>query len=265
MQIFVAFIVIVLLGALWLWWQTTTLTTRQVEINALSLPEAFDGFRIVHISDLHNQRHGREQSRLIARVRDAEPDIIVITGDMKNRNEAWNNTMDFIRAAVEIAPIYFVTGNHEEASVYRDEFLYDLQTAGVNILNNEYVRVERDGQTLPIFGIRDRDFRYMRPETWPTFEDEFSILLAHRPHYFRTYAERGFSLVFTGHAHGGQVRIPLIGGVFAPGQSFFPGLTRGPYHREDSIMIVSRGLGGRLPVPRVFNRPEVVVVTLKSA
>lgn len=255
---------VILLSALWLWWQTSSLTTREVQIQAINLPLVFDGLRIVHISDLHNSRHGREQRRLIERVREAEPDIIVITGDMKNRNGPWNYTMYFIDAAVEIAPVYFVTGNHEEASRYRGAFLHDLREAGVVILNDEYIRYERNGQTLPIFGVRDRDIRHMTPDSWPTFQGEFSILLAHRPHYFRTYADRGFSLVFTGHAHGGQVRIPFIGGLFAPGQSLFPPLTQGPYHRDGSTMIVSRGLGGRLPAPRVFNRPEVVVAVLNA-
>ena len=165
---------------------------------------------------------------------------------------------------VELAPVYYVTGNHEIATGKVDEIKSSLSQLGVTVLSNEVETLSIEGQTIEVFGIDDplngtriADALAKHPRT-----DLPRLTLSHRPEVFEEYVRSEQSLVFSGHAHGGQIRIPGLGGLIAPGQGFFPQYTAGVYEEGETQMVVSRGLGNSLFPVRIFNRPEVVTVIL---
>lgn len=255
----------------WLYWGNTAIQTTHIAIVSESLPEQYDGFTIVQVSDLHNASFGEGQKRLIAEVRAAAPDIIAVTGDMIDANRTDVETaMEFVYAAVEIAPVYYVTGNHEAMTGEYAELKRQMLAAGVTILENEGVEISRAGAIVRILGLDDPAmssraaakaalYSMMREEG----AAQYTVLLSHRPEMFSTYAASGVDLVLTGHAHGGQVRLPFIGGLYAPGQGVFPKYDAGTYVNGETTMVVSRGLGNSSFPVRVNNRPELVAVTLR--
>lgn len=256
--IVVAFVIITYIG-------NTTIAVTQQEIRLPGLPEELEGLRVVQISDLHDATFGEAQQELIAKVAKQEPDLIFITGDVVDSNRYnLKQSLEAVEGFVELAPVYYVTGNHEIATGKVDQIKSSLSQLGVTVLSNEVEAVTLEGQTIEIFGIDDplngisvTDALAKHPRT------EFPRLtLSHRPEVFEEYVMNGESLVFTGHAHGGQIRIPGLGGLIAPGQGFFPQYTAGVYEEGETQMIVSRGLGNSLFPVRIFNRPEIVTVIL---
>ncbi|NLA52484.1 MAG: metallophosphoesterase, partial [Alcaligenaceae bacterium] len=250
--------------------------TTEINVRCPKLPDAFNGYRIVHLSDLHNKRFGKEQENLVGKIIDIRPDLIAITGDLiDSRYPNDDAGLELIKRIVDIAPVYFVRGNHERRSGRFQSFGEALKKNGVYVLQNTYDRISKDGTGIYIMGIDDPtthrkgydETKAVRREIERMTNgikenDAFKILLAHRPDMFPLYSEYGFDLILSGHAHGGQIRFPLIGGLFAPNQGFFPEYTSGEYKRGNSAMIVSRGLGNSLFPQRLFNRPEIVVLTL---
>lgn len=241
------------------------------------IPEAFDNFKIVHISDLHNKMFGKEQIRLLKRIEEQEPDIIVITGDLVDRRRYnLENALKFINGAVKIAPVYYVSGNHEAWSNRYSDVKENLEIEGVKVLENSLLEINKAGKVIEILGLSDPDFlteSYSEATNITELEahlgdisksNNFKILLSHRPELFDIYVSNNIDLIFSGHAHGGQVRLPFIGGFIAPDQGFFPKYTSGSFKQGLSTMYVSRGLGNSIVPVRVFNRPEIIVVTLKS-
>lgn len=240
------------------------------------VPEGLDGFRIVQISDLHNAEFGKDNEKLIALLEEAEPDIIVISGDMiDSRNTNVKVALELAEVMVAIAPCYYVNGNHEaRLSEYAD--LRDGLTAlGVVVLEDSSVTVEHDGEIFTIVGVSDPSFKvdYLTDDEESVMRqtldeladtDGFTVLLSHRPELFELYAEYGFDLVFSGHAHGGQFRLPFIGGLYAPGQGLFPEYDAGVFTSGNTNMIVSRGIGKSVVPMRINNSPEIVVVELKA-
>jgi hypothetical protein len=258
-------------------WQNNSITTSQIKITNNQIPGAFDGFTIVQVSDLHNKVFRSNQSSLLKTVIEASPDIIVITGDLVDRRKYnLDDAMLFVDGAVRIAPVYFVSGNHEAWSGEYDEISNRLVAAGVIILEDEKIKLDRNGETVELLGLSDPDFftsTYLEGTKYSNLEksliemsDEsvFQILLSHRPELFELYVNSNIDLIFSGHAHGGQFRLPRIGGLIAPDQGFLPEYTSGSYKEKQSTMVVSRGLGNSIIPVRIFNRPEIVVVTLKS-
>lgn len=243
------------------------------------LPKEFDGFTIVHLSDLHNDRFGKDQQRLVAMVRDAQPDIIVMTGDMVDSTFYHSEpTIALIRGLNDIAPRYYVTGNHEWSRPERGELLQQFVELGVIVLDNRVEIITRGDKKFAIAGIDDHAryagendprqalHRELDRVRHSIDERAFKILLAHRPELLREYMQHHFSIIFSGHAHGGQWNLPGIGPVFAPGQGMFPKLVSGVHRRHNTFMVISRGLGNSgIAFQRLFNRPEVVVVTLKQS
>jgi len=240
------------------------------------IPSDFDGYKIVHISDLHNKMFGNGQINILKKIRNLSPDVIVVTGDLIDRRRYdLDSAMTFILGAVKIAPVYYVSGNHEAWSGKFPLIKERLNEAGVIILDDVSVELAKGGSSIQIIGLADPGFS--RPAyygshiseatekltPWST-DEEFKILLSHRPELFDVYCETNMDLVFTGHAHGGQVRIPLIGGLVAPNQGLFPRYTSGSYSKGSTTMYVSRGLGNSLIPLRIFNRPEIVAVTLRN-
>jgi len=205
----------------------------------------------------------------------AEPDMIALTGDMiDHRKTDIEVTLQFVEQAVEIAPCYYVTGNHE-ACVPRAEYLEledGLRSLGVYVLHNEELFLERDGQSISLVGMDDVTFqqnfngvRYLMTSDAirDLFSNEgFQILLSHRPDFFPQYAGAEVDLVLSGHAHGGQFRLPFIGGLAAPNQGLFPEYDAGLFVEGNTHMMVSRGIGNSIFPVRFNNRPEVVVVEL---
>lgn len=247
----------------WLLWANKALELNVLTVTESELPDAFNGFRIVHISDLHSTEFGRNNQYLINMIRDAQPDIICITGDLSDsRDVNVDIALTFARNAVQIAPCYYITGNHEARhpdTLYND-LLEGLEKAGVTLLNDQDVILNRDSAEIALAG-----------HFWGDTDsvgsisdfDGYRILLSHQPEDFDNYAAAGYDLVLSGHAHGGQFRLPFLGGVFAPGQGFFPQYDSGLYSSGSTDMIVSRGLGNSVFPLRVNNRPEVVLVVLK--
>jgi hypothetical protein len=259
-------------------WQNNSIITTSLTYSSEKIPEELSGLRILHVSDLHNKKSfGKEGSDLPDKIKEASPDIIVITGDLIDYHRAnVNIAMDFIQSIIMVAPVYYVPGNHEAISGVYPELSSLLKKAGVTVLDFESVHLKKDGAQITLAGADDITFiDKKRGESSQTaFEQNlsdlragaegFTILLSHRPEYFDLYVQQGFDLVFSGHAHGGQVRLPLIGGIYAPSQGLFPKYTAGMYKKDGAAMVVSRGLGNSEFPFRVFNRPEIITLTLLS-
>ena len=274
-------IICVLVGILlvlivWIAWGNTALELNTYTICNRELPDAFDGYRVAQVSDLHNAEFSDGNQRLLDMLREAEPDMIAITGDLiDSRKTNIAVALAFAKEAVKIAPCYYVSGNHEaRVSEYR-ELKTGLEAAGVTVLDDARVEIEIFGKSITVIGVNDPSFHadYLtsdaavmdRKLSELSSEDAgFTILLSHRPELFDTYAAHDMDLVLTGHAHGGQFRLPLIGGLIAPNQGLFPKYDDGLYSEGNTNMIVSRGLGNSIIPFRFNNRPEVVLIELKS-
>ena len=226
------------------------------------IPETFRGFSIVQISDLHDKSFGKGQSRLVKKIRGLSPDIIVVTGDIiDKRKNSMAGALSFMEQAVKIAPVYFVSGNHEENFAWRIPMYAGFSDLGVKILLNEKTVLEKNGRTINLWGLRNLDGYIPCLKKIAGEKDALNIVLSHRPDRFGIYEKSGADLVFTGHAHGGLIR--LFGrGLFAPNQGFFPKYTSDAYVRGGTTMVVSRGLGHALFPQRFMNRPEIVEVVL---
>lgn len=277
-RLIIAGVSLVLLALIiWTAWGNTALELNTYTITSEELPDVFDGYRIAHVSDLHNAEMGEGNEKLLAMLRDAEPDIIAITGDLiDSRNTDVEVALAFAEEAVQIAPCYYVTGNHEARIDKYNELIEGLESKGVVHLHNKSVILEQDNESITLIGIRDPSFQadYL-------FDDEasvvdsvlselmrkangYTVLLSHRPEMFDVYVSNEVDLVFSGHAHGGQFRLPFIGGVVAPGQGLFPEYDAGLYTEDNTNMIVSRGIGNSILPFRVNNRPEVILIELKA-
>ena len=259
-----------------IWQNNSIVITKSVYRNS-KIPEEFNGYVIAQISDLHNKEFGSGQRPLLNRLESVSPDLIVITGDLvDSRRYRLDPAMQLVNGAVKIAPVYYVSGNHESRLRQYPEIKSRLTDAGVHVLEDAAEKLSIGNSSIELLGLQDPAFadsddtdedhtaelaghlaRWSSPDT-------FQILLCHRPELFSLYAEHHMDLVFTGHAHGGQIRLPFVGGLVAPGQGIFPRYTSGSYTRGATTMVVSRGLGNSLFPVRVFNRPEIVVVTLQS-
>lgn len=258
-------------------WANTAVVLTEYSVKSENLPASFEGFKIAHISDLHNDELGKDNEKVISVLRDAKPDIIAVTGDLIDSYDTDTDiALSFIKQALEIAPCYYVNGNHEERVIESYEILRaELIDMGVNVLENESLVLERGGDSINIIGVSDPGFEtdYLFGDTEGVLrrhldelmkdKEGFTLLLSHRPELFDLYADKNMDLVLTGHAHGGQFRLPFVGGLYAPNQGVFPEYDSGIFTEDNTNMIVSRGLGNSLFPFRLNNRPEVVVVTLQ--
>lgn len=258
-------IAVVLLAALlaWVFWANTALELNVLTVTEEDLPAEFDGFRIAHISDLHSAEFGRKNLRLIDMLGEAQPDIIAITGDLMDcRNTSAQTALEFAAQAVQIAPCYYITGNHEVRLSHElyDALITGLTELGVTVLDDREAVLNCGEDAISIVG-------HFWGETENIGEisafDGYRILLSHQPEDMDNYAAAGFDLVLSGHAHGGQFRLPLVGGLYAPGQGFFPEYDAGLYSSGSTDMVVSRGLGNSTIPLRLNNRPEVVLIVLE--
>ncbi len=273
---------VLLLAALVIWtiWGNCTIQTTFYPVYDFRLPPGFEEYRIAQISDLHNAEFGTDNQKLLSILEKEAPDIIVITGDLVDSNHTdLDVAVDFTKRAAAIAPCYYVTGNHEAwlGKTY-DKLETALRDGGITVLRNQTAVLEKGGDTVQLLGIDDPDFAESGSGLFDLEEgivageiekagagEGYRILLSHRPEVFSTYVGCGIQLAFCGHAHGGQFRLPFLGGLVAPNQGFFPKYDGGVYEQDGTTMIVSRGIGNSILPVRFNNRPEVVIAILHTA
>ena len=264
-----AFLLGAAVGAVY--WQNTHLDRHRLTFAHPDLPKSFDGLTILHLSDLHFGSSSVARRNALA-LKYGRPDLIAVTGDLldRYRPDFLEAAGDWVSRACQIAPVYFVPGNHEA----KDRAHYPLvqktlTQAGATLLENRGLLLERGEDAISLFGIQDPRFF----ETDQAFshalhglaqdKPDFSILLSHRPERLAQYAKEEFSLVLSGHAHGGQVRLPGIPGLYAPNQGIFPQYTCGIYRLGRTRMVVSRGVGNSVHCPRLFDLPEAATLVLR--
>ncbi|WP_249275149.1 metallophosphoesterase [Terribacillus saccharophilus] len=260
------------------YFQNNSIVITESTISSKRIPASFNDYKIVQLSDLHSKTFRNRQNVLVEKVSNTNPDLIVFTGDLvdsKNYNE--DTSLNLIRELIHIAPIYFVTGNHEWWSGKFDILEKELNDIGVKVLRNTNDVISKGHEKIQIIGIDDPayvdDSYRERTITEEAIEDSiegmeddyFKILLSHRPEFLSVYSKYGIDVVFSGHAHGGQVRIPFVGGLVAPNQGFLPKYTAGKHDLDNTSMFVNRGLGNSKIPLRIFNRPEIIVLTLSRS
>lgn len=282
--------------AVFLYWSDKSLVTTRYILENANTCGSFDGFVIVHVSDLQSGTFGSRQERLAKTVRAASPDIIVFTGDLADRNHTdYEASLMAMRQLTAIAPVYYVNGNHELALQPEDiSQMYDeMESMGVYLLLDRCETIVRGQERMVLLGISEETLyaaKGVRPgESHPSRTDtavdtavitdaieemaeelgpdDLAVLLVHEPQYLDAYAsaaEGRMDLAFAGHAHGGQIRLPFTEGLFAPGQGVLPKLTSGVHRRGKTSMVISRGLGNSTFPFRVFNRPEIAVCQPKK-
>lgn len=276
MSLLISFIAIISL-IFFFYFQNNSIVTTEYTISSVKIPARFEDYKIVQLSDLHSKTFGNNQKGLVQKVNNINPDLIVFTGDLvdsKKYNEETSLTL--MQELIQMAPVYFVTGNHEWWSGKFNSLESKLNDIGVQVLRNRVDVITKRNDKIHIIGIDDpaqaNETYAERSITEKAVvnsiegleEGNFKILLSHRPEMLSLYSEYGFDVVFSGHAHGGQFRIPFVGGFIAPNQGFFPKYTAGQHILDNTSMIINRGLGNSIIPLRILNRPEIVVLTLKS-
>ena len=263
---------------IWTIWGNTALTVSNIKISSSRIPPAFSGFRIAQVSDLHNAEFGKGNKKLLELLSESKPDIIVITGDFVDAGHTdIDVALDFAKGAISIAPVYYVTGNHEASlsqSQY-DELKTGLEAIGVIVLEDEAIQLKHEKETITLIGLSDPNFTLKgdmfgeapamvstKLNSLVNDESSYTILLSHRPELFESYARCNIDLVLSGHAHGGQFRLPLVGGLIAPNQGLLPKYDAGLFTDGNTNMIVSRGIGNSIIPIRFNNRPEIVLIEL---
>lgn len=256
--------------------QNNSLEVTEYRFVSRKLSRECRGYRIVHLSDLHGKLFGDSQQILAGKVEGIRPNLIVFTGDLIDSTRGGEGAgLLLMERLTRVAPVYYVSGNHEWRSGKFELLARRLAEAGVHVLRNERKIVNAGQSDIHLLGIDD-PMRMKLPLEEKRIVDEdiralvadidvtrdFTVLLSHRPEILDIYARHGIDLIFSGHAHGGQFRFPLIGGVYAPQQGLFPRYTAGRHRRGSSELIISRGLGNSGFPQRLFNRPEIIIMEL---
>lgn len=259
-------------------------TVSHYTVQNNKIPKTFEGYKILQLSDLHSKNFGSENTLILQKIQNEKPDIVVMTGDMINQSDV--DFTVFLKLATKIAqiyPSYYIVGNHEQnmKAEKRDALLASLKESNVTILDNEKVTLQKGDESIDLYGLwyhlryyknanneytKDIELNadYIQNLIGESQADRYQILLTHNPLYFNAYTEWGANLVLSGHIHGGIARIPFIGGILSPEITFFPEYDAGIFEQKNTTMIVNRGLGyGAIPI-RIFNMPEISVITLKS-
>lgn len=249
-------------------------------LESSKIPKSFDGYKIVHISDLHSKEFGKDNKPLIEKITQEKPNIVVLTGDMVSANETdYTVFFSLVSELTQKYKVYFIPGNHEQAlnPKEKSEIITYLEDRGVDVLDNEVAIIKSGDEEINLYGLWYSNKYYSENDEYILDEeliselignadtDSYNILLSHNPRYFLTYVQWGADLTLSGHVHGGMVRIPFVGAVFSPDEGFFPKYDAGLYTEESGkSIVVSRGLGSGSRGFRLFNRPDLVVITLHS-
>ncbi len=249
------------------------LEVTRLKLGFEELPAGFDGFRIVQLSDLHGSRFGENNARLLEAVAAEGPDIIALTGDFLDEGETERELPELealVRELSAIAPVYFVSGNHDWASGEAYTLFETLEAAGAVCLRNEHLRLERGGDSIVLAGVDDPNgpAEMAEPDEFVASlrqeaPDSFVLLLAHRAYWAERYPELDVDLILCGHTHGGIVRLPFVGGLAASNMGLFPEYDAGLFELPSYTLFISRGLGNSVPLPRFLNTPEIVSIELK--
>lgn len=254
-------------------WDNLRISVTRYNIEYKNLPRSFDGFKIVQISDLHSARFGKHQSRLVELIRKEAPDMIAITGDLVGDSDM-DSAIELLRHITKISSCFYVSGNHEfRTGKYYSVIRPALLRLGVKVLDDISVQITKNNEHISLIGLNDPSFERFGSKTAVTGSKlknlesgDFTILLSHRPELAEVYSAYNISLALTGHAHGGQFRIPFIKrGVYAPQQGILPKYTSGIVDINNTKTIISRGLGTQTVIPRFNNPPELVVVQLTKS
>ena len=253
------------------------------DITSKKIPKSFHGYKIAHLSDLHGALHGAGNEELIRAIDQAQPDLIVMTGDMMDhRGGAVKNALDLCRKLAKRYPVYYAIGNHEQTlakPVWQDA-VHELCDMDVRILDNQKLELTVDGRSIDVYGLTTPMVYYKDPLgeyergveltkghvtdlLGVSDKARFKLLLAHNPLYFPAYYNWGADLTLSGHVHGGIIRIPGLGGLLSPDMTFFPKYDAGHFKRNGRHLIVSRGLGNNF-LFRICNKPELIFITLTS-
>ena len=264
-----------LLG-LWLWWGNNSLSCEPYTFSSSRLPEGWNGARIVHLSDLHGKEFGRGNSHLLQAVSRAKPDLIVITGDIADEKSGLDALPPLLQGLQEIAPTYYISGNHEWGAGFIGELRQLLEQANITYLRNKHITLTRNGDNIVLAGIEDpngyadqKTPQELADELYNTTGNPFWLLLAHRNNHFPgEYCLLGADLTLCGHGHGGIWRLPFTDGLVSTTLDLLPSFTDGFYTCDcgncgNAQVFVSRGLGNSPRIPRLFNRPEAAISTLE--
>jgi predicted MPP superfamily phosphohydrolase len=278
LRIVILFVVLCLTLGTLIVYDNFKLDITEYSVKNTALPKSFNNFKIVHLSDLHNTEFGNDNEKLLKIIKEQKPDAVFVTGD--TIDGFYTNIqipIELFKEILKICDVYFVVGNHESRvniNIYT-EFIDTLTEIGVIVLKDSCALIEKGEEKIQVIGLNDAseykadynsDYTVKITETINNLDDEsfFSILLSHHPELFPEYKNTDIDLVFSGHAHGGQFRLPFIGGIIAPEQGLFPEFDAGVFNENNTTMIVSRGLGNSIVPVRINNSPEVVVVALKN-
>lgn len=270
-RIMYVLLVFISISILWVLWTNKALEVNTYTVSSNRLPKAFDGFTIAHISDFHNTNI---KDKVLDKLDDTNVDIIVITGDIiDSRNTQPEIALEFVEELVKKAPCYYVSGNHESRIDVYPAFKEDMKALGVHVLEDECIEIKKENDVISLIGVDDPSFQtdylfgddvtVMSTKLDQLKNEQYTILLSHRPELFDVYEEYDMDVVFSGHAHGGQFRLPFIGGLVAPNQGLFPKYDAGLFVKNNTHMIVSKGIGNSIIPMRFNNRPEVIVVKLQ--
>ncbi|WP_455539418.1 metallophosphoesterase [Terrisporobacter sp.] len=251
------------------------------------IPKEFDNYTIVQISDLHNKLFGKENIYLLDKINEVNPDVIFITGDIiDGENKNFQVALDLLRNLTKKYKVYYIDGNHEQKALlkkYKDLYkIYfeELRNIEAIHLDNEKIKIKRGNSHINLYGLTipfkyykylfdkdkntDLDEDFLEKNLPKINNKEYNILLAHTPLYFDEYEKWGADLILAGHVHGGVIRLPYVGGLLSPNRHFFPKYDLGKYDKNDSSMIVTKGLGGSKVLVRINCKPEIVKITLRS-
>ena len=280
---------VILGGAAFYKYETESLEITKYEIENEKIPKEFNNFKIVQISDLHNKSFGKDNKRLLETIDSQNPDIVVITGDLvEGDNKNFDVALNLIDELLKKYKVYHIIGNHEQKSLIKKHkelyktYFDKLYKKNIVNLDNEKIRIKKDGKYINIYGLivpleyypyffKNYENKNMKLEQdfinnklGEINRDEYNILLAHTPFFFEDYEKYGVDLVLAGHVHGGIIRLPKVGGLLSPNREFFPKYDFGKYIKNNTTMLLSKGLGGSKVLIRFACKPEIVSITLKS-
>jgi predicted MPP superfamily phosphohydrolase len=282
-------LIFIVADAAFFWCEDNLLEVTHISVASAKLPKSFDGYRIVQLTDLHSKTFGPGNRELIDRINAIDPDLIVVTGDMMNSEKDDGRVFEALAAAlVKKYPVYCISGNHEDRIEYNDnkhifaDFKAKLVSMGVKYIDNGSAQIVKGGESFSLYGLEiplsfyglgfsgDKTGKdgFTKEEITQRLGSpdpaRFNLLLVHTPFYFGSYAAWGADLSLAGHLHGGVIRLPFLGGVISPDMTLFPKYDAGEFSQGGAKMIVGRGLGTSVLSLRIFNRPEIMAVTLKS-
>ena len=275
----ISFIIIFTLLGIRIYIDNENIGITKSEVYSDEIPDAFNNYKILQLSDLHSKEFGENNANLILKINEADPDIIVMTGDMVNAKDTdYTILYNLVESISESYKMFFITGNHEQdiPNEKRKELFDYLEKHDVIVLNNEMVQLTKGNDIINLYGLWYNSKYYFSDGTNESIlkeeiiskligeadKSEYNILLTHNPKHFEECSKWGADLVFSGHVHGGMVRLPVVGALFSPERTFFPEYSEGIYEYENAKMVVSRGAGIGTKGFRLFNKPEINLITL---